>query len=260
MVVEEGVVPTSGVADVAHVPGSGVDGAALLADVEAFLERFVAYPSEHARVALVLWIAHTWLMDKWDSTPRLAFLSPEPGSGKSRALEVTSPLVPRPVHAVNVSPAYLFHKVSDANGKPTILYVEIDTLFGPKAKGNEEMRGLLNAGHRNGPVAGRCLVRGETAETKDFPAYCAVALAGLSHLSDTIRTRAIVIRMRRRAPHEIVEPDRPRETQEEEELLHVRLAVWAESITEIHYPTMPDGIEDRDADVWESRNCVPSGG
>lgn len=89
------------------------DGAALLDNVYAFLGRFVAYPSEHARVAHTLWIAHTHAMDAFESTPRLAFLSPEPGSGKTRALEVTEPLVPRPVEAINVTPAYLFRKVAD---------------------------------------------------------------------------------------------------------------------------------------------------
>lgn len=64
------------------------NGAELLDDIEAFLSRFVIYPGEAERVAHVLWIAHTWFMDEWDSTPRIAFLSPEPGSGKSRALDV----------------------------------------------------------------------------------------------------------------------------------------------------------------------------
>ncbi|MFO1505930.1 MAG: DUF3631 domain-containing protein [Lysobacterales bacterium] len=119
-----------------------------------YIGRFVAYPSEHARIGHVLWIAHTHLMERWDSTPRIAFLSPEPGSGKSRALEVSAPLVPNPVHAVNTSPAYLFRKVGVEDGKPTILFDEIDTVFGPRAKENEEIRGLLNAGHRKGAVAG----------------------------------------------------------------------------------------------------------
>ena len=66
--------------------------------------------------------------------------------------------MPRPVHAVNTTPAYLFRKVSDDAGPPTILYDEIDTVFGPKAKDNEDIRGMLNAGHRNGAVAGRCVV------------------------------------------------------------------------------------------------------
>jgi len=185
-------------------------GAELLDAVETFVGRFVAYPSAHARLAHVLWIAHTHFMDSWESTPRIAFLSPEPGSGKSRCLEVTEPLVPRPVHAVNTTPAYLFRKVSDEAGPPTILYDEIDTVFGPKAKDNEDIRGMLNAGHRKGAVAGRCVVRGKIVETEELPAYCAVALAGLNDLPDTIMSRSIVVRMRRRAPNEKVEPWRLR--------------------------------------------------
>lgn len=131
-----------------------IDGNELLIDVEGFLSRFVVYPSEAARIAHVLWIGHAWFMEHWESTPRIAFLSPEPGSGKSRALEVTEPLVPRPVHAVNATPAYLFRKVSDESGPPTVLFDEIDTLFGPKAKDNEEVRGMLNAGHRRGSDGG----------------------------------------------------------------------------------------------------------
>ena len=157
-----------------------------LAAVESFLRRFVAYPSEHACVAHVLWIAHTHMMDLWDSTPRIAFLSPEPGSGKSRALEASEPLVPNPIEAINVTPAYLFRKVGSDQGRPTILYDEIDTIFGPKAKENEEIRGLLNAGHRKHGMAGRCVMRGKEVHTEEIPAYCAVALAGLGGLPDTI--------------------------------------------------------------------------
>jgi hypothetical protein len=104
--------------DVACFPGEP-SGAAILNDVAAFLKRFVAYPSDNALIAHTLWIAHTHLMDAWESTPRLAFLSPEPASGKTRALEVTELLVPNPVEAVNVTPAYLFRKVGDENGPPT---------------------------------------------------------------------------------------------------------------------------------------------
>lgn len=236
-----------------------IDGAQLLDRVEAFLVRFVAYPSDAARVAHVLWVAHTHLMGAWESTPRIAFLSPEPGSGKSRALEVTELLVPRPVHAVNTSPAYLFRKVSDEAGPPTLLYDEIDTVFGPKAKDNEDIRGMLNAGHRRGAVSGRCVIRGKTVDTEELPAYCAVALAGLDDLPDTIATRSVIVRMRRRAPHEHVEPFRHRLNAAEGHLLRDRLADWAESVEPIvagAWPEMPDGIEDRNADVWEALLAV----
>jgi hypothetical protein len=141
----------------------------MLAEVYGFLGRFVSYPSEHAHLAHALWCVHTHLMDKWESTPRIAFLSPEPASGKSRALEITELLVPNPVAAINVSPAYLFRKIGDEEGV-TLLYDEIDTVFGPRAREHEELRGLLNAGHRRGAVAGRCVVRGNVIETEEIPA------------------------------------------------------------------------------------------
>ena len=182
----------------------------LLENVYRFIGRFVAYPSEHAHVAHALWIAHTHLMDAWESTPRIAFLSPEPGSGKTRALEITETLVPRPVEAINVTPAYLFRKVSDPEGPPTILYDEIDTLFGPKAKDNEEIRGISEC-RASARSYGWALRReGKAVLTEELPAYCAVALAGLGGLPDTILTRSVVIRMRRRAPTEHVEPYRRR--------------------------------------------------
>jgi Protein of unknown function (DUF3631) len=231
------------------------NSATLLGEVHEFLGRFVAYPSEHAQIAHALWIIHCHLMDAWDSTPRIAFLSPEPKSGKTRALEVTAPLVPRAVEAVNVSPAYLFRKVGGEDGRPTILFDEVDTVFGPKAKENEELRGLLNAGHRKGAVAGRCVVRGKTVETEEIPAYSAVALAGLGWLPDTLLTRSVIIRMRRRRSDEKVEPWRHRIHARAGEDLGRRISRWAENmlpaITGV-YPQMPAGIEDRDADVWEA--------
>jgi hypothetical protein len=230
------------------------DGAELLDDVRTFLARFVAYPSEHALTAHALWIAHAWLMDAWESTPRIAFLSPEPGSGKSRALEVTEPLVPRPVHQVNCTPAYLFRKVADAEGPPTILYDEIDTVFGPKAKDNEEIRGLLNAGHRKGAMAGRCVVRGKLVETEELSAYCAVMLAGLDDLPDTIMTRSVIVRMRRRAPNESIEPWRRRVNEPEGQKLAQLLSNWSALVADSArdaWPDLPPGVEDRAADVWE---------
>ena len=53
-------------------------GAELLDEIEHYIDRFVAYPSEHAHVAHVLWIGHCHLMDCWESTPRIALLSAEP--------------------------------------------------------------------------------------------------------------------------------------------------------------------------------------
>src|SRR3546814_11573135 len=105
---------------------ASVDGAGLLNRIRAFTRRFICYPSDHASTSHVLWIAHTHLMEAWFSTPRLAVLSPEPGSGKSRVLEITAMLVPNPLLSVNSSAAYILWKVSDLANRPTNLYDEIE--------------------------------------------------------------------------------------------------------------------------------------
>ena len=221
--------------------------------IEKLLSRFISYPSPHCRTAHVLWIMHTHVLRLFNSTPRLAFLSPEPASGKTRALEITERLVPNPVSAVNVSPAYLFRKVGGEDDT-TILFDEIDTVFGPKAKENEEIRGLLNAGHRRGAVAGRCVVRGRHVETEEIPAFAPVALAGLGWLPDTILSRSVVIRMQRRAAGEVVEPYRRRIHDADTDRVRTMVETWAvgmwpEGIAE--WPDLPKEIQDRDADVWE---------
>lgn len=234
-------------------------GNVVLSAVYDYIGRFVSYPTEDARVAHALWVAHTHLMDVWDSTPRLAFLSPEPGSGKSRALEVTENLVPRPVIAVNMTSAYLFRKVGSDKGRPTLLHDEIDAVFGPNARdsNSEEKRALINAGHRKGAVAGRCVVRGKAIEPEEIPAYAAVALAGLGDLPDTILTRSVIIRMRRRAPTEQIEPYRQRVNGDEGKAVGERLATWGASVAgKIELPKMPPEITDRQADVWEALLAV----
>ncbi|MBM9505315.1 DUF3631 domain-containing protein [Actinacidiphila acididurans] len=233
-------------------PGPSSDGAALLDEVEAFHRRFNVFPAEAAYVAVALWDAHAHLLDCFDSTPRIAFLSPEPGSGKSRALEIVETLAPRPMVAVNASAAALFRAVSGPEGRPTILFDEIDTVFGPKAGENEELRGFLNAGHRRTGVTYRCV--GDSQTVTPFPSYAAVAVAGLGSLPDTILTRSVIIRMRRRARNEHVEPFRARLHEAEGNALRDRLAAWAEQVREQvrqTWPQMPDGITDRPADVWE---------
>jgi Domain of unknown function (DUF3854) len=87
---------TASLAPLASItPRDSLNGAELLHAVLAFLARFVAYPSKAAQIAHALWIAHSWFMESWESTPRIAFLSPEPGSGKagrSRSPSHSSPV------------------------------------------------------------------------------------------------------------------------------------------------------------------------
>jgi hypothetical protein len=101
---------------------------------------------------------------------------------------------------------------------------------------------------------GRCVVHGNTVLTEEVPVYSAVAMAGLGWLPDTLLSRSIIIRMRRRLKTETVEPFRQRIHVREGQAIGRRLAVWAKSVlkdTEAARPAMPAGVEDRQADAWE---------
>jgi hypothetical protein len=162
-------------------------------------------------------------------------------------------LVPEPMHAVNCTSAALFRAV--ASKRPTLLFDEADTYFGPRVRSDhEELRGLVNAGHRRGAVAYRVVGEGKSMDVRAFPAFAAVALAGIGDLPDTILDRAVVIRMRRRAPDERVTPFRLRKVKPRAAALRERLAAWSAAHFEAlagAEPEMPPGITDRPADVWE---------
>ena len=84
-----------------------IDGAELLTDTAAFLHGFVAYPSSPCGGRAHALIAHTHAM-AWDYHAEIAVLSPEPASGKTRALEVSELLVPRAVERSTPHPRISF--------------------------------------------------------------------------------------------------------------------------------------------------------
>jgi Protein of unknown function (DUF3631) len=157
------------------------------------------------------------------------------------------------MHAVNMSAAALYRVVADK--RPTLLLDECDTYLGNTiAKQHEDLRGLINAGHRRGAMTYRAEVSGRTVGVVEFPAFAACALAGIGDLPDTILDRSVIIAMKRRAPHEHVEHFRERLVRPGAENLRDRISVWAESQTDAlrdAWPVMPDSIVDRAADVWE---------
>lgn len=232
------------------------EGAAVLDETRAQIRRFVALPSEWHEAAVTLWAVHTHLVDRFDSTPRIVFASPEPGSGKTRALEVLARLANDPVETMNTTTAFLARRIDSGDVPPTILFDEFDTLFGARARDAqaEELRGIFNSGHRRGASYSRAATRGKEVVLEEFNTFAPVAMAGLGELPDTIRTRAVIVPMRRRARSEPVEPYRERQNGGELETTRDRIAAWARTAKHSignPWPEMPDGITDRDADVWE---------
>lgn len=224
------------------------EGAGLLDAVHAALIRYVAMPSEPAVDAVALWIAATHAQPAWAHAPRLVIRAPERRCGKSRLLDVVEAASYNPLITVNASPAAVYRSITA--DPPTLLVDEADTIFGPKADGNEDLRGLLNAGHQRGRPALRYDAASSTVVT--IPTFAMAALAGIGAMPDTIEDRAVVVHMRRRAPGETVAPYRSRRDRMPLRHLADGLTSWLRAdlaALETAEPALP--VEDRAADTWE---------
>ncbi|HEY3477553.1 MAG TPA: DUF3631 domain-containing protein [Amycolatopsis sp.] len=227
---------------------STVDGAALLDSLRAALTRYVALPNPETADAISLWIAATHAQPAWAHAPRLVIRAPEKRCGKSRLLDIVEATCHNPFITVNSSPAAVYRSVSE--DPPTLLVDEADTIFGPKADGNEDLRGLLNAGHQRNRPAKRYDATNQRVES--IPTFAMAALAGIGAMPDTIEDRAVIARMRRRAPGETVAPYRHRRDRPALRVLADDLHAWLRadlSTLETAEPEMP--VEDRAADTWE---------
>ena len=236
--------------DAAHPQAS--DAACPLDEVHSYIGRFCVFRDPHALVAVTLWAAHAHMAEGFHTTPRLMLSSPEAGSGKTRVLEVLDLLVPDPMFCLSASPAAIFRTLAT---KPvTLLVDEVDAIFSKRGSedSNEDLRALLNSGYKRGAAIPRCV--GPRHEVQQFKVFCPTALAGLGDLPDTIMSRSIIIKMRKRAAHEQVHPFRSREQDAPGHALRDRLAAWAATVADecgAAWPVMPEGIVDRPAEVWE---------
>ena len=105
--------------------------AVVLNKVHAFLGDYVVFHSEDAHVATTLWVAHTYLLDHFETTPRLVIKSPEKQTGKTRLLECLDLVCKNALVTGNISPAAMARLINDR--RPTLLIDEIDAIFGDKA-------------------------------------------------------------------------------------------------------------------------------
>ncbi len=137
---------------------------------------------------------------------------------------------------------------------PTLLFDEIDAIFGKKARDREDLRGMLNAGYRRGAYVLR-MGGAKMTELQNFPVFCAKAFAGIGNpLPDTIVDRSIPIRLQRRTRDETVERFRRRDVAPQALDISKRIvSSFAARLDKLHglRPELPDDLDDRAQDVWE---------
>lgn len=220
-----------------------------LAEAEAFIARYVAFPSEHEPVAVALWVAHAHLVDRFETSPLLAVTSAEMRSGKTRLLDCLELLVPVPFRVVVPSEAVIYTVLSQ-RPRPTLLLDEADAIFGPRtAERYEGLRAILNSGNRQGSPVLRVKLEGRRREVEKFDVFGPKAIAAIGALPTTVADRSIPIRMKRRAPGETIAKFRSRTARGEAQAIG---PLDPESVGTLGTDgTVPETLNDRAADSWE---------
>ena len=229
--------------------------------IDAAVAEFIGYPAAHYRHAHVLWCAHCWMMDCWTRTPRLLFVSPEPNCGKTTAMEITRCLVPRAGEelASELTQASFYGSIEttmrEQGGRPTILYDQLDKLFGNAEYGrikNAKIENFIETGFQKSGIIKR-QVKGRS---KAYSLYAPVALAGqmdLSFVPSPIISRSIVVPLQRKLPDEVPGEWDEQWNAPEFQPLRYLLRRWIEFIHEdarYHRPDLPKVLINRDRDKY----------
>src|SRR5919199_1908064 len=102
--------------------------------------------------------------------------------------------------AASMTAATMFRAIEAV--RPTLLIDEADTFIA----GAEELRGVINAGHRRGSAnVLRTVETRDGYEVRSFAVWGATALAAIGKLPGTIEDRSVKIALHRRRPDESAE-------------------------------------------------------
>lgn len=229
-----------------------MSGAETLDMTRGFLTRFVAFPSQATADVVTLWSAHTHVTDRdgrlaFDTTPRLAFLSKGPKSGKTEALNRVTDLSHN--GSTMVDPTHAGFAQSIGEGCATVTIDELDVLFGA-GSAKATLRSLLNAGYKQGAEWKR-------AGKAPVSVFGAVAMAGMdakfrnAEPLSALRSRTIMVPM---APGRAPEIYRGRLHDPTARAIRAGLASWCRHHRGrilANYPDEFEGISGRDLEISE---------
>jgi hypothetical protein len=143
----------------------------------------------HERLVVALWVLHCYLHHQFSETPRLMFISPVEGEGKTTALNVLNKMIFPSVKAASFTAPALAATID--RDHPTLLLDEGRNL---DLQNNMLMRSIMHSGHERG--GGRVILRGgQPTRFETFGPLCITAIEELP--SYELMSRAIIIRLRR---------------------------------------------------------------
>jgi 5S rRNA maturation endonuclease (ribonuclease M5) len=158
----------------------------LFNEVDCFIRSYLEMPDEKDYLILVLWVFHTYLIEKFDVSPMLYFYGVKE-TGKTRAGEVLAELGFRAERITSVTEASLFRSADIF--KPTMIIDEIK-LWGKRA--SQGLQDLLKTVYKRGLKVTRINndKKGED-QIEYFDTFSPVVICTTETLPDIIESRCI---------------------------------------------------------------------
>ena len=171
-----------------------VDTGRLLDEIKEFHLRYITMSAEQADT-IALFMLYSRLHDEWSISTFLSITSATRRCGKTTLLSVLKAFSHRPLSLSThtTSPA-LFRTIEEY--RPTLILDETDTYIHQ----DPNLRGLINGSQeRDGAYALRMVKVNDDFQSGAFSTWCTKILASIGSLPNTVRDRAIVIKLSRRA-------------------------------------------------------------
>lgn len=168
----------------------------MVSRIQNFINKYVSFTDNYS-LPIALWVLCTYVFQSFDAFPYMLVTAATKRSGKSRlGIDLMSFVASNPRSFGSMTAASMFRLIEAEH--PTILFDEAEELSGESASA---MRSVLNVGYRRGSKVPRVVGN----SVKEFDTYCPKVFILIGDTYDTLRDRAIIIRMQRAdAPNRFV--------------------------------------------------------
>lgn len=170
----------------------------LATEIDAFIKSYLEMPLDSDYLILALWVFHTYLIEKFNTTPILYFYGVKE-TGKSRAGEVLSELAFRAQRLTSLTEATLFRSVELF--KPTLIIDEIK-LMGKG--GNQGLADLMKTTYKRGLKVSRInLNKSGEDQIEYFDTFTPLVICTTESIPDIIESRCILFTMQKNSNPQI---------------------------------------------------------
>lgn len=234
-------------------------GAQLLDATERWMRRFVHFSSDSHHVITALWVAGVHMTETESAGARedlvhlayarLGFVSDEPGSGKTTAMERALYLCPRGELLIQPSMAGIMDALDE---RETIALDEADKYFGKRGGAQTNVIGFINAGYRKG--GGTVRFKNRKVDSFAPMLYSGLLEAlGINPALTPLRTRSMLLEMHAAPDGVKVEEFDAERHEYAQTLLRDALSSWGKVVAPL-IPGTPamdaEGVTNRRAQLW----------